>query len=263
MRQNTVSGSFYPADLNEAERMITDFSQTNKPLKNKLLKKLNNKTVKALIVPHAGWTYSGQLAQLGFELCAGQQYQKIIILAPNHTKPLDLAVFSSDSTWQGLFQEQTVIIPETKTGILENDNQAHLDEHAIEVQIPFIQKYWPQAKILPIIVGQITNEQVTALVAILQKKLTSDTLLVISSDLSHYLSVADSLIKDNKTIQDILNLDKINILNDDLCGINPVKILLELATQNNWQPILADSYNSSKTSGDTSGVVGYTTILFT
>ncbi len=247
-RDANYAGSFYPKDETELKKMINSF------LKNKFDSKKINGKLKALIVPHAGYIYSGIVAGIGYSLLKESKKENIILFGPSHYAYLEGA-FGFSGTW---------ITPLGKTKINSADLPIILNdkEHSLEVQLPFLETVISSSKltITPILYGDISSEE---LADIINTEKNEDSVLVASSDLSHYLSYDIAKKTDSNTIKLILDLDfeKFN-LEADACGKIGIGALIILAKKNNWKPILLDYKNSGDTKGDKNSVVGYTSIAF-
>ena len=142
---------------------------------------------------------------------------------------------------------------------LKIDEEAHLPEHSIEVQLPFLQKVLPELHVVAILTGVIKSTQ--ELAAAVGKELRENDLLIISSDLSHYHAYSDAQKIDSATISQILSLDD-NIDHEQACGSDGINMLLDIAKINDWKPKLLDYRNSGDTSGDKNQVVGYAAVEF-
>jgi hypothetical protein len=134
-------------------------------------------------------------------------------------------------------------------------------EHSLEVVLPFLQTYLEEFQLVPIIVG---HAEVKRVVDTLDEIIDADTLLVVSSDLSHYLSYSEANDRDRDTINWILNLDLDMLAHSEnrACGAMPIMILIQIARRHNWQPVLLHYSNSGDTAGSRSRVVGYAAIAF-
>jgi len=246
IREPAVSGMFYPNSKAELSQMIDSLMQ--KCVK----KKLDN--VKAMIVPHAGYSYSGIVAASGYSLIKEKPHNMVIIMGPSHRIPFLGGAFDTNEFWitplgkvkvNNFYAEKIKLLPE-----------AHIHEHSIEVQVPFLQKTLRDFSICPISLGfyagSITND--------ILKNISDNTLIIVSSDLSHYLPYADAVKTDNATIKSILSLEHVNA--DDACGAEGINILVDIAKIKKWKPLLVDYKNSGDTSGAKSEVVGYCCIAF-
>lgn len=249
IRKPAVSGTFYPSNKNELSFMINSFLEKAQPTK------ITGK-IKAIIAPHAGYVYSGQVAAYAYKLLEKTDYNKIIIIGPAHTLPFKDIAADDNYEW------------ETPLGIINliKNNftklpQAHYDEHCLEVQVPFLQTVLKDFKILPLVAGDIHPKKIAEkIIPLLDEK----TLVVISTDLSHYNPYETAEKLDKTTINKILSLDFEGLIKGgDACGIIPILAMVEIAKQLKWKPTLLRYQNSGDVSGDKSHVVGYASIVFT
>jgi len=261
-RKPAVVGSFYP----ENKLILT--SQLDTFFEKVEIEYFGEK-INALIVPHAGYIYSGQTAMCGYKqlyldlLLREEDSFKIILLAPNHTEYLKgIAVSDYD-----YFRTPLGDIKVNSTKITEINNSPHKKEHAIEVQLPFLQYIFKKAEkqftIVPILIGDINQEQVKDIAREINKEITENTIIIVSSDLSHYLPHAKAIEIDNKTIHQILDVtEKTQI--DAACGKNPILVLQEIAKLREWNssPKLLRYSNSGDVTKDKSAVVGYASISY-
>lgn len=258
IRKPFFSGSFYPAEKKELSSILEDFFGKTKEIKN--LKK-----IKALIVPHAGYVYSGQTAAWGYrQLSMNEKNYHYILIGPSHQSYFAGLMNSPDSLWETpLGKINCRQIKRFDKKIVIND-KPHINEHCLEVQLPFLQYIYLNKKQLNISC-YLTGGQVDV------KKSTDyflenypDSFYLISSDLSHYLPENKAREKDKKTIEAILKMDTDYFHSNDntACGMTGILILLEMAKRLKWQGILLNYDTSATFSGDTSGVVGYAAIGF-
>jgi AmmeMemoRadiSam system protein B len=251
-----VSGMFYPGNKNELLKMINDFL--------KGLKEKNIKNINGLIVPHAGYIYSGKTAAYAYNLIKNKKIEKIIILCPNHTTYLNGCCLDDFDSWLTSLGEIKVDFKLRKDllskGLFFSNNLPHLSEHAIEVQLPFLQQVLKNDfEILPIIVGEISNEEAKKIANIINEL---KAFIIISTDLSHYNNLIKAEKIDKNTIKIIENLDikKFNEL--DACGKYPLLIALNLMMLNKWKPKLLYYDTSATASKDKEKVVGYASFAF-
>lgn len=243
IRQPAVAGQFYPASAGELSQTLREFF-ANVP------KNSDERILKAVIVPHAGYIYSGQVA--AFAYARVRNFKKVILLGPSHYVYLDGIAADTHAVWQ---------TPLGQVKVLENDfeksAEAHEQEHCLEVQVPFLQTVLSDFSILPLVAGQI---EPAAASARLQPLLDEETLLVISSDLSHYHSYEEAVRLDRQTIKAIesLNPDDMN----EACGEMPIRIVLEMAKAQGWKPEVLMYKNSGDVTGDKTKVVGYVSVAF-
>jgi len=263
VRIPAVAGQFYPDDkeelLKDLEAMIPDCSSKIDAI--------------GVVVPHAGYIFSGAVA--------GEVYAKLapkstyVILSPNHTGYGGRFASSAEpwSTPLGVIDtDKDLLAAITRnTDLVRGDPAAHIAEHSIEVQLPFIQKTSPKAKIVPITVrhGNLSElrEVADALVSAVGES-DSDTLIVASSDMTHYESREVAKKKDKMAIQEVLDLDAEGLLdvveknNITMCGYIPTAIMLICAKKMNAKKCELVKYtDSGDVTGDTAQVVGYAGII--
>jgi len=253
VRLPAVSGSFYPALANELEFQIDSFFHS-------LSNDTHSGSPKMLIVPHAGYVYSGQVAAQAFALLAPykHRYKRVVLLGPSHRVPLSgIALPEADQFETPL---GNVVVDATSRQALESlsfvstRRDAHELEHSLEVQIPFLQKVLDSFEIIPLVVGKTDTAQVSDVLSRLWG--TEETLIVISTDLSHFLFYNDAKRVDSETI------DKIRAFQSDLrgeeaCGHYPLNGALAFAQTKGLRIDTVASCNSGDVSGSKENVVGY------
>mgnify|MGYP000310908962 CR=1 FL=1 len=269
IRHPIVAGTFYPDNPDILKKQIKGFLDNATVEKHQL-------PVKALIVPHAGYIYSGPVAAYAFKLIENCSYKKIFLLGPSHNFSFDNLVSCAKGYWQTPLGEVKQLsksdFPKLKQRkeIIES-SEIHKPEHSLEVQLPFLQTVLGDFQIFPLLTGNIIDYKKIGdiLLSIYDEK----TLFLISSDLSHYLSYNQAKMVDKVTIDAILSND-IQRFNKygDACGKTPIEILLNIANKKKWQPQLLCAMNSGETSGDIhlrqsfdgqeSQVVGYASIAY-
>jgi len=278
IRDPAVAGQFYPAEKNELSQMIDEFlaNATTTPITGQ---------PRILIVPHAGYVFSGPTAAYGFKTLENYEYDTAIILGSSHNYPLDkLALYNGDVVKTPL---GTVEINKNLTAALISDNNliyannnVHAPEHSLEVEIPFLQKMINNN--FKLVLGLINSDDQKTLQSVANSiyKIFSDEkiLLVISSDLSHYPNYDDALYSDARIIDSILTKDTNNFtdtfnsilaenrpgLDTCACGSSAIKIGMLLAEKLNLSGQILHYSNSGDTPdyGDKTRVVGYGAIVF-
>jgi len=227
---------------------------------NILLEKLLNQKstissnqVQGIIVPHAGYDFSGEIAGKAFSLLRLTKNKKAIILAPSHYSQINNAASHNESEW---------ITPLGKIKINQRgfSKQNISQEHAIDNQIPFLQKLGFN-EILPLVIGEINQEEAKQ---IAEKLIKLGGILIISTDLSHFLNYEQAIQKDKETINAIEELDaeELQKIENGACGIYPLLIAIELCKIKKWKPKLVEYKNSGDITGDKDSVVGYASIVF-
>jgi len=220
---------------------------------------------KALIVPHAGYIYSGTVAASAYAPLAAlrDSVRRIVLLGPTHRLALSgLAVPSSSAFATPLgnvpVDQEALAALADLPQVVVND-AAHAQEHALEVQLPFLQTVFGEFSLVPLAVGQASPEQVAE---VLERLWGGDeTLIVVSSDLSHYLPYAAARQIDAQTAQHIIDLEPL-LHHQQACGALPVNGLLLAARRHGLQAQLIDLRNSGDTAGDKVRVVGYGAFAF-
>jgi hypothetical protein len=258
IRQPAVAGTFYPdmpAQLaHDVASLLADSQVTP-----------SEQYPKAIIVPHAGYIYSGAIAATAYaKLAAGRnQITRVVLLGPVHrvaVRGLALPGVDSFATPLGNIPvDQTAVALLNKMPQIVTSAAAHTWEHALEVQLPFLQTVLDKFTLVPLAVGDATPEEVAEVLELLWGG--PETLIVISSDLSHFLPYPTAQAIDRQTSQAILEL-RGPLTHEQACGGTPVNGLLLAARHHYLQPILLDLRNSGDTAGDKDRVVGYASFAF-
>jgi hypothetical protein len=256
IRPPAVSGQFYPGEASTLAHDVRAMLASARP---------SNLTPKVLIVPHAGYIYSGAIAASAYAALkdAAPLIKRVVLLGPTHRVavrglalpgaeafatplgniPIDFAAAQAIS-----HLPQVVLSP-----------HAHAQEHSLEVQLPFLQAVLTDFKLLPLAVGMATAEEVAEVLELLWGG--DETLIVISSDLSHYLPYDMARRVDGATVQNILDLTG-EISHEQACGATPINGMLIAARRHHLAPHLLDLRNSGDTAGPREGVVGYSAFAF-
>lgn len=252
VRPPAVAGLFYPGSADELQATVQAYL-------SEWPARPDAPTPKALIVPHAGYVYSGSVAASAYRCVASaDQITRVVLLGPSHRVPLrGLAVPSVD-----FFATPLGEVPIDSAGrerlrelgLVGISDAAHAAEHSLEVQLPFLQTVLGEFELLPISAGLASGSQVCrALDAVWGG---AETLIVISSDLSHYHTAAEARVLDARTTELILAEDN-HLSDDQACGARGINGLMECAHRRGLRVELLDQRNSSDTAGDSSRVVGY------
>lgn len=260
IRPAAVAGMFYPGRPAELRSVVEDLlggaegGDAPEP-----------RPPKAIVAPHAGYPYSGPIAAAVFRRLApwAQSVERVILLGPSHRVPLrGLALSSAESFETPL---GPVPVDLELAGRIAGMPQvsvhdgAHAGEHSLEVELPFLQVVLERFRVLPLVVGEAGGEEVAEVLEAVWGG--PETLIVISSDLSHYLPYERARQVDRETAQAILDL-RSPIPTDRACGARPLNGLLTLARRRGLTPALVDLRNSGDTAGDRSQVVGYGAFAF-
>jgi len=258
-RPPAVAGSFYPDDTQALQRLVDDL--LNKVDIYQTEQRFKAIKPKAIIVPHAGYIYSGLTAAYAFKSLKKfkQQIKRVIVFGPSHHVALEgMAVPSTDSFMTPLGQinlDKEEIKQLSQLAQITVSDIAHEQEHSLEVQLPFLQHVLADFKLVPIVVGQSPIE-LTSIVIDRYINNPSD-LVVISTDLSHFLNDEQAQVKDNKTATNILNKNIQALSHSDACGYMPLVGLLQTCQNQSLNLQLLDQCNSAKTSANYQRVVGY------
>ncbi|HAU1443457.1 TPA: AmmeMemoRadiSam system protein B, partial [Legionella pneumophila] len=257
VRQPAVAGYFYPDDpliLKQTVLNFLDQAPIHKP------------APKAILVPHAGYVYSGSVAASAYASLRDKKnsINKIIILGPAHRlyfKGIAYDPVDKFATPLGEIQQDKELLTQIiDLPYVYSLPEAHQNEHCLEVQLPFCQMIFSKFKILPLVVGETNPQDVARLIARVWGG--DDTLLIISSDLSHYLPYHIAQREDKKTCLSIDTLNGEEILHDAACGYFPLRGFLYFARQHHIYSRLIDLRNSGDTAGDKERVVGYAAYHF-
>ena len=223
VRKSLYAGSFYPSDKKELSKIVSAFL-------TKANSKKINKKLRALIVPHAGYIYSGSTAGFAYQVLKEASPKRVVLLGPSHHDYL-VGAFGFGGEWETPLGK--VKLEEPFLQILESDK-----EHSLEVQLPFLQRALKKFNFLPIIYGDIGAK---ALSIILEDASTKETIFISSSDLSHFAKYDKAVKIDETTIKAILNLDFAGIdAFGDACGKIGIAALIILAIKYNWKAVLLD-----------------------
>ena len=272
VREPAVAGQFYPATKKELSLLVDEYL-------SKAEVSGAGKHVRALIVPHAGYSYSGWVAAYGYRTLMGQDIKRVILIGNSHQE-----YFEGASVYpEGYFKTplgNVEIDKDFAKKLMDTSDKiyfhasAHEREHSLEVQLPFLQRTLKNFKIVPIIIG---NQPGTAdiLINALKNLIDDNTLIIASSDLSHYPKYEDAKYSDNKVIEAILSgsrekfretiaeLEAENIpnLQTCACGHDSIEVVMGLMEGRNAK-LLKYANSGDVSIGDKSQVVGYAAIVF-
>jgi len=277
VREPAVAGVFYPKDKDALKRDVERLLAAAKPEPVKNLR--------ALVCPHAGYEFSAPIAASGYKLLAGQRFSTVILLGPSHyalfsgafvpavdayrtplgfiplsPKALEMAKIAPFSAnprcrvnrpnWVGRSSRKAPPVGE---------DMPDTWEHSLEVQLPFLQCTMHDFSIVPVVFGEVDP---AAVAKKLIPFLDDDTLLIVSTDLSHYHPYQQAKTGDTRTVKAICDLRADLIEDEDACGHAPLVTLIDIARQKGWKAHLLDYRNSGDTAGDKAAVVGYAAIAF-
>jgi AmmeMemoRadiSam system protein B len=267
LRLPAVSGRFYPSNPAELTALVRECAKLDEPGAPA--------RVKACLVPHAGYMYSGRVAGAVFRRIAIPK--KIVILGVRHYPQGEKAAILSSGVWRTPLGDVPIDEPLAETlraacPLLREDSVAHSAEHSLEVQIPFLQVLLPDFSFVPLALGTVRFEDLVAIGEAIGRVLANSSeeiLLLTTSDLNHYEDDATTRVKDGKAIDKILALDAHGLYDTcrnesiSMCGLGPtVAMLTALRELGTTQPELVRYATSGDVSGDFSAVVGYAGMLF-
>ena len=262
IREAAKAGSWYPAD---PEKLRQDIAALTRQAEKSRLQIPSKKQLRALILPHAGYQYCGWTAAHAVFVLSDKSFSKVVLMGPDHYVGLTNGAISNVEAYR---TPLGVVKLHPDAGRLRKQSElfqsspvSDRNEHSLEMVLLFLQSYLQAFELIPIVVGPTHTVR---FVEQLNSILDEDTLVVVSSDLSHFLPYTEAVERDKKTIDWIMNLDAggFTIVKNRACGAIALSILIQLARQHNWQPVLLHYSNSGDTSGDRSRVVGYAAIAF-
>ncbi len=256
IRPAAVAGTFYPAEpevlRTTVDALLRDAEGRVRPYPE---------APKALIAPHAGYVYSGPVAASAYAPLRphADTIRRVVVLGPAHTVPLRGVALSTADVWRtplGAVEVDTAAVREAsarRLGVFED--RAHATEHSVEVHLPFLQRVLaPGWRLVPAVVGHIDADTVADLLDLWWGG--PETLVVVSTDLSHYHRYEVARRLDQRTAAEILARDPA-LDPDEACGAYPLRGLMAAARRHDLEVELIDLRNSGDTAGDRDRVVGY------
>jgi hypothetical protein len=277
VRQPAVAGQFYPGDPGRLSANINAYlekaSTTSTP-----------EPIRGILVPHAGYDYSGPVAAYAYNQIRGQHYETVVLICNSHTAYFNGAVIDDADGWEtplGVVPVNRELAAKliSADSELSYNSEAHAADHTLEVQLPFLQVALKgDFQIVPILFGNTSDESYKKLAQVLFDNLGEDDLVVVSTDMSHYPDYDDANRIDRTTLEKIAALDMAGldrhisdteaaeVSSEDtlLCGIDGAKTAMALARLADWQPVILHYANSGDTPeiGDKARVVGYGAMAF-
>lgn len=222
----------------------------------------------AAVAPHAGYIYSGPIAGSAFApfMASAGRIDTVILWGASHHVPYrGIAASSADSfaTPLGSIPLDRELVEQACTHpAVEYLDEAHAPEHSLEVELPFLQVLLGDFRVVPLLCGSVTFAETAEVMRLLWNRVADHGIIVVSSDLSHYLSYAAAERVDRTTAGAIERLDPSGIGEEQACGRIPIGGLLLLAHEKGWKVQTVDLRNSGDTSGPRTQVVGYGAFLF-
>lgn len=258
VRVEAVAGTFYPGECQtlqtEVDSLLADASSSLSPVSF-------STQLKAIITPHAGYIYSGSVAAAAYKTLESiaSMVTRVVLLGPSHQVGFRGLAYCSANYYQtplGQIPIDQVSIDQIKSlpQTSELDN-AHKDEHSLEVQLPFLQTVLGDFSLVPIVVGDANPNEVAEVIDALWGN--EETLIVISTDLSHFLNYEQARKVDSNTCKAIEEFRYKDISYDDACGRTPLQGMLKTAQQRQLNITTLSVQNSGDTAGTKERVVGY------
>ncbi len=264
-----VSGLFYPAEKNALSERINAFL--------KAAGKADTSPVVGLIVPHAGYDYSGKTAALAYSTIRNRPYRTVIILGPSHYAAFEGVAIYPSGAWETPLG-RVAVDDKAARAIAERCPFARYlpaafdREHSLEVQLPFLQNVLSGFEIVPVVMGRMGEAELSTLGAALAELVRTEgqrMLIVASSDMSHYHTYQEAARMDGATLASIVGMGVEGLTTDlergvlELCGAGPVITLMMVARRCGWTPVVLGYANSGDVTGDKKRVVGYGSVAFT
>lgn len=249
-----MAGTFYPADADVLRATVDDLiaSATRPGM---------DRRPRALVVPHAGYLYSGPVAATAYAALVPwrNEISRVVLLGPAHRVALRGLALPSVEAFRTPLGD-VAIDAETRASLADTmdvvvDDLPHALEHSIEVQLPFLQRVLDEFTIVPFVVGRADTSSVANLLDVFWD--ANATLVVVSTDLSHYEEYESAAAHDRRTVAAISTNDVDAIRPQDACGASPLRGLLALARRRGVDPQLLDLRSSGDTAGSRGRVVGY------
>ena len=262
-RETSVSGQFYPSEASEIRAMVKEYNDIlDRYLKEN--KSIGQLKPKAVIVPHAGYIYSGFTANLAIRLLSGNDIDNIVVIGPSHRvylKGTSISMYDTYATPLGSLK-----INKNLTQILQEKfafsfvPEAH-HEHSTEVQMPFIKNYKPDVSVVELVYGEENPKSLAKVIEYLLE--LPKTAVLISTDLSHFYDISKANSLDAICIDAVETLDESTLHQGcEACGKIGIEAMLIAAKNKALHPVILDYRTSAKTTKDTSSVVGYMSAAF-
>jgi AmmeMemoRadiSam system protein B len=247
VRKAAVAGSFYPAGGKELREMVDGFMDGASS-------ELPEGRLRGLVVPHAGYAYSGPVAGAGYRLIRETKgLERAVIIGPSHYALFSGACEAGADEWETPLGR--VKARSGAGGIVSVLPQAHAREHCIEVQLPFLQRAMGNPEIWPLLCGDV---DASGLADEVGRRLDDSAIAIASSDLSHYLPYEAAVKRDAIANECVPSLDIPRFAEDgDACGKIPILALMHIAREKGWKGRFIDYRNSGDTAGGKEEVVGY------
>lgn len=273
VRDSVISGTWYPGTAGALQREVDAFMD-DADIPNDL------GTPRAIIVPHAGYSYSGRCAGFGYAAVRGADYRRVVLIGPSHRMAISGAAVGQHDAWETPLGEVPLDGAACRTlvaagGPLTGNNDPHQLEHSLEIQLPFLQRALGQFELVPLVLQGVRLKQARAIAQALDEIVDEQTLVVVSSDFTHYgssfgyLPFSENIPENLKeldmgAVETIASGDVDEFVNycdrtgATICGREPITVLMCLDNlQQFGRPQLLNYTTSGQTTGDWSHVVSY------
>ena len=262
VRKPSAAGYFYPSSPQKLREELNLLLSVSKP-------ETRPDDIFGIVSPHAGYIYSGRTAAFAYNLIKGREYKNVIVISPSHREYFPgISVYEGDAyeTPLGVIEVNIKIADELASGsrLIFKGIQGHREEHAVEVQLPFLQMVLENFKIVPVVMGDQGKAYVDELASKLGKVVDKETLIVASSDLSHYHSKQEAFELDSVVEKWISEFDYEGLRQDleeracEACGGGPIVAMMKAAAlSNKSKSVILNRSDSGDVSGDNGEVVGY------
>ncbi len=260
IRHANFASKFYPANAQMLRQSILGF------LENVPNMEVPGK-IKAIVVPHGGYIFSGQVAAYGYKLLKGLNQDttwKVLVMGPEHELPINDAAVPIQYQWEtplGLVQAKDI-----RQELLASENIVEIpnigsEEHSIEVQVPFLQMCLEKFYLYPLYTGSVRPDFLSQ--ELMQFCQQDDALTIVSTDLSHYYDYETARVRDYNTSKSLEHLHITDMTKGgDACGKRAILTLMYIARKMHWKVKMLEYKNSGDTAGDMGRVVGYGTFVF-
>lgn len=251
VRPAAVAGLFYPGDPAELSHMVAELLDAAPPAVT---------DPRMLIAPHAGFVYSGPVAAVAYAQLSARRRsaRRVLLLGPSHRVPFRGLALSSAASYETPLGKVAIdaeacreLLDLPQVGVLD---EAHAQEHSLEVHLPFLQTVLEEFRLVPVVVGDAQADAVAEVIEVFRDR--PDTLVVISSDLSHFLDYDTANRVDRETTRAIES-HRWDLRPEQACGCRAINGLMKVADTHGLEVTTLDLRNSGDTAGDRSRVVGY------
>ena len=260
VRQPAVAGSWYPGDADALRESIQKYVA-----KAALPDGLG--TVHAVIAPHAGYVYSGPIAGYAFKALTTLPKKRwtVYLMGPAHRVPfrgVALGQYAAFRTPLGDAPIAAAVVEDmvARSPLYTHTPLAHMPEHCLEIEVPFLQMTLPEFQLVPMLFGDVDPREVGAE---LSSHIGEDDLVVVSNDMSHFHTHEQAQQLDRSLLDAVMDDDEMGVMSGEACGRAPIVALMDIARRNGWKPTLLDYRTSGDTAGDKWQVVGYAAIAYT